>query len=342
VYYFYCMKTFVTGATGLVGAHIAYYLLKKGYSVRALRRATSSLKTIEFVFSCYEENSQALLNQIEWAEGDITDYYSIEDNLDGIDAVYHAAALVSYIPAEFALMEKINVEGTANIVNACMHKGIKKLGYVSSAAALGHDEHNSVYDEKTPWKQSPLVTHYGISKYNAEREVWRGVEEGLNAIIVNPVVVIGPGDWTKSSAEIIASVAKGLKFYTDNTMGFVDARDVAQATIQLMESDSKNERFVLCADNRTWQQVFYAIADGLGKPRPPYKAPEGMVIKLVVFFEKIKSLLTGKKPFLTNDSVKNAQVNQEFSSDKIKKALGYTFIPVEQSIKDAVAAYKKQ
>jgi nucleoside-diphosphate-sugar epimerase len=282
-----------------------------------------------------------LLSQIVWVDGDTTDYYSIEDNLEGIDMVYHVAALISYWPREFARMEKINVEGTANVVNACMFKGVKKLAFVSSAAALGHDVHTVVYDEKTPWKQSPYVTHYGISKYNAEREVWRGVEEGLSAIIVNPVVILGPGDWTKGSSEIITSIDKGLKFYSEHITGFVDARDVAQATIQLMDSDIKNERFVLCSENWNWKNLFFAIADALGKKRPSMEAPEGPLVKVVVFLEKIKSALTGKRPFLTTDSVKNAQVDQEFSSAKIKKALGYEFIAVVQSIKDTVAAYKR-
>lgn len=332
------MKVFITGATGLVGSHIAYYLLKKGYSVRALRRSSSSLKTTEAVFNCYE--SKDLFASIEWVEGDTTDYYSIEDNLEGVDMVYHAAALISYWPREFASMEKINVEGTANVVNACIFKGIKKLAFVSSAAALGHDVHTIKYDEKTPWKQSTYVTHYGISKYNAEREAWRGAEEGLDVIIVNPVVVVGPGDWSKGSAEIITSIDKGLKFYSDRITGFVDARDVAQATIQLMESDIKNERFVLCAENITWKNFFGLVAGALGKKAPSIKAPEGTLVNIVIFLEKIKSALTGKRPFLTTDSVKNAQVDQEFSSDKIKKQLGYTFIPVEQSVKDAVKAYK--
>lgn len=335
------MKIFITGATGLVGAHLAYYLLKKGYAVRALRRKQSSVKTTEYVFSCYEENPQMLLSQIDWVEGDTTYYYSIEDNLQGIDAVYHCAALISYWPKEFALMEKINVEGTANIVNACLHLGIKKVVFVSSAAALGHDTHVKVYDETTPWKQSPMVTHYGISKYNAEREVWRGSEEGLEVLIVNPAVIVGPGDWTKGSSEIITSVDKGLKFYTEHTTGFVDVRDVAQATIQLFESGIKNERFVLCADNLTWQQYFNLVADTLGKKRPSVKSPEGL-IGIVTFFESILSSLTGKRPFLTKDSVKNALVDQQFSSEKIKKQLGYTFIPVEESVKDAVKAYKNK
>ncbi len=334
------MKIFITGATGMVGAHLAYYMLKKGYAVRALRRSSSSLKTIAFVFACYENDPKPLLNQIEWLEGDTTDYYSIEDNLNGIDAVYHCAALISYWPKEFALMEKINTEGTANIVNACIFKGIKRLVFVSSAAALGHDEHITVYDENTPYKQSPMVTHYGMSKYNAEREVWRGSEEGLDVLIVNPVVVIGPGDWSKGSSEIITSIDKGLKFYSNHITGFVDARDVAQATIALMESGIKNERFILCADNLSWHNFFNIVADALGKKRPSIKTPEGLV-GIVTFLESIKSALTGKRPFLTKDSVKNALVDQEFSSEKIKKQLGYTFIPVEESVKDAVRAYKK-
>lgn len=334
------MKVFLTGATGLVGSHLAYYLLKKGYAIRALRRANSSLQTIQFVFGCYEKQPEALLDSIEWVEGDTTDYYSIEDNLDGIDQVYHAAALISYWKREFALMENINVNGTANIVNACLFKGIKKLAFVSSAAALGHDEHIKIYDEKTPWKQSPMVTHYGISKYNAEREVWRGAEEGLEVIIVNPVIIVGPGDWTKGSSEIITSVDKGLKFYTNYMAGYVDARDVAQATIKLMESHLKNERFVLSAENMDWQQYFNLVADTLGKKRPSIKTPEKL-ISLVTVLESLKSAITGKRPFLTKDSVKNALISQEFSSAKIQKQLGYTFIPISEAVTHAVKHYKR-
>lgn len=334
------MKTFVTGATGLVGSHIAYYLLKQGYQVRALRRSTSSLQVIQNVFKAYEEDATTLLNQIEWVEGDVTDYYSIEDNLQGIEHVYHAAALISYWPREFALMEQINVEGTANVVNACLQCGVKKLAFVSSAAALGHDEHTTAYHEETPWKQSPMVTHYGISKYNSEREVWRGTVEGLDAIIVNPSVVVGPGDWNKGSSEIITSIDKGLKFYSLHRTGFIDARDVAQATIKLMQSSIKNERFVLSAETHSWQSFFHYVADAMGKKRPPFKAPEGFLVTLIVFLEKIKSAITGKKPFLTTDSVKNAQVDQNFVSDKVRNRLGYQFISIECSVKDAVKHYK--
>ncbi|MDP4292032.1 MAG: NAD-dependent epimerase/dehydratase family protein, partial [Bacteroidota bacterium] len=185
---------FVTGGTGLLGAYLLLELTRRGDKVRALRREGGSLKTVENIFRANDDRAEELLGQIEWVKGDVCDIFSLEDALDGVEYVYHCAALVSFDPRDREKMMRVNVDGTANVVNASLAKGVKKLCHVSSIAALGRAEPGQAVDEKTAWKSSKQNSNYAISKYAGEREVWRGTEEGLKAVIVNPSIIIGMGD----------------------------------------------------------------------------------------------------------------------------------------------------
>ena len=223
----------VTGGTGLLGSHLLFQLVKHGKKVRAIKRKGSNTAMVERIFSYYSDDPHGIFSSIEWMDADILDYGAMEDALDGIEEVYHCAAVVSFDSRDHNLMKKVNTGATANLVNLCLHHKVKKFCHVSSIATLGRTDNDGVTDEETYWKTSRKNSFYSVSKYGAEREVWRAMEEGLNAVIVNPSVILGPGFWHGNSG-LFRLVDHGLKYYTEGVNGYVDVRDVANAMILLM------------------------------------------------------------------------------------------------------------
>jgi len=324
---------FVTGGTGLVGAHLIFDLLQKGTPVRALKRSTSSLAVVEKVFHYYSKNANDLLKKIAWIEGDILDFYLLDEIIQENEEVYHAAAFVSFNPDDHDQIRQINVEGTHNMVNACIKNKVRKLCYVSSIAALGRGESNHTTTEEDYRDATYKSSVYSQSKFDAEQEVWRGIAEGLNAVMVNPSVIIGPGDWSKGSSQLIQTVYKGLKFYTKGINGYVDVRDVSKAMIQLMESDISAQRYILSSENWSYKQLFDSIANALGVASPPYLA--GSLLSGISWRAfRVLSLLTGKKPIITKETAHSANSTYAYSSEKIIKELEFNFIPLRQSIED--------
>ena len=184
----------VTGATGLVGSHLLLHLLQNGEEVRALYRNQENIQKTKALFQW--KNQSDLFEKINWFQGCITEIPSLEIAFQDIDYVYHCAAVISFNPNDEEILRKANIEGTANIVNFCLAKNIKKLCYVSSIAALGDlQEHENIITEETEWNPEKPHSDYAITKYGAEMEVWRGQEEGLDSIVVNPGVILGPGFW---------------------------------------------------------------------------------------------------------------------------------------------------
>lgn len=283
----------------------------------------------------YFSGNPELMGKVEWVTGDVTDIFSLEEALEGITQVYHCAARVSFLPTDRDLMHHVNIKGTANVVNACLDKKIDKLCFVSSVAALGRTYTSELIDENASWKTSKLNSSYAVSKYGAEQEVWRGVAEGLDAVIVNPGVIIGPGNWITDSSMLFRQVAKGLKFYTAGVTGFVDVKDVSKAMIDLMESGTVNERFILVGENKPYRDVMDRIADKIGKPRPNiYAGP--LLSGFAWRVEYLKWKITGSKPIITQETARSAAGKHYFSNEKIKKLLGMKFTPVEESV-DRVA-----
>ena len=323
----------VTGGTGLLGSHLLYDLVKDGTKVIALKRSNSSTSQVEKTFSYYHQNPENILKNIEWREGDITDIYSLYEAFDNIEKVYHAAACLSFDPSDKKQMQNVNEKGTANVVNACLEKNIKKLCYVSSIATLGRVDNDGIIDEETHWKNSNNNSKYSISKYNAEREVWRGIAEGLQAVIINPGVIIGPGNWEKGSSQLIDRVWSGLKFYTPGVNGYVDVRDVSRAMIELMNSEIVNERFIISSENLDYLTFFSYVADALGKKKPSINAPY-FTGQLAWRLEKLLTSLTGKNPLITKETARTAYQKYYYSSEKISKALNFKFIPMQQCISD--------
>ena len=320
---------FLSGGTGLVGAHILLKLTESGQKVKALKRKRSSLTVIKNIFSHYKKTD--LLKSIEWIEGDLLDLFSLQEGIKGCNTVIHCAAIVSFNPKDFKKVMKINVEGTANIVNICLENNIEKLAYISSIATL-NDEKNQVRTEDSFWKESKSNSQYAKSKYLSEQEVWRGIEEGLNSIIVNPSVILGPGDWTKGSSQMFEKVWKGLKFYSSGSTGYIDVLDVAKCVVKLLEKEIINERFILNAENKKYRDIFDSIAENLNKPKPHIKVSP-LIKEIAWRIEWLKSFITKKIPLITKETANTAMKNKSFSNEKIIKALDYKFIPIEESIK---------
>jgi len=320
---------FVTGGTGLVGSHILLRLAKEGLPFKALKREASSLQICENVFSYY--TARDLFENINWVTGDVNDIPSLENAMEGCAKALHCAAIVSFHPAEAELMRKINIEGTANVVNVALSKGIKKLGYISSIAALGRNSTVGIVDEECYFKATKLDSNYALSKYYAEQEVWRASQEGLDVVIVNPSVILGPGDWNKGSSQIFQKIHWGLKFYTTGSTGYVDVIDVANSLVDLLFSSAKNERFIVNGVNLKYRDCFDRIAIALGKPKARIKVTP--LLKEVAWrLEGIRSFITSKTPLLTKETANSAMTEGAYSSQKIKKEIDFQFTAIETTI----------
>ena len=323
---------FVTGATGLVGSHLLYDLLQKGYHVKALKRPQSNTLQVRKTFGLYTDDADALFRKIEWTDGELTNFQSMSEAIDGCIHVYHVAAVVSFNPSDRTEMIRINVEGTANIVNVCIEKKVT-LCHVSSIGALGRSESEGLITENDLWQTARGRSAYAYSKYKSEMEVWRGIAEGLQAVIVNPAVILGPGDRTKGSSKFFSQVYRGLRFYTPGVTAFVDVRDVSRCMWQLMEQERFGERYILSAGDLSYRELFNLIADGLKVKRPTIAARLWM-LKTAYRLLWLIGKMTGKNPVLTKETVHSAFQQIRYSNEKIGKTLGYEFITLEKSIED--------
>jgi nucleoside-diphosphate-sugar epimerase len=336
---------FVTGGTGLVGAHLLFELTSSGKKVKALRRKSSNLQQVLKTFSWYSENPETPFSLIEWVDGDILDYFGMEKLLEGITEIYHCAAIVSFDPKERKKMISNNVEGTSNLVNAALENGVKKICHVSSVAALGHCENGQSITEETNWVPSKKVSAYSESKFFSETEIWRGIEEGLEAVIVNPSIILGPANWETGSAKMFKTVWEGIKFYTRGVTGFIDVKDVVKAMVLLMEGSNfesaKNNRFLLSSENISYGEVFFQIANALGKPRPKFYA-NSFLMGFVWRTTRFISLLTGKSPLITRETAANAKRIRKFDGSKITRLFGFQYQPVSESIQKTAAIFKKE
>jgi nucleoside-diphosphate-sugar epimerase len=296
----------VTGATGLVGSHLVSQLVSKGESIRALYRTTiPSIPGAE---------------NIDWFQADILDVIALEAAMEGVTEVYHCAAIVSFSAKGQDAMHLTNIEGTANIVNASLEAGIRKMVFVSSVAALGRIRTDQAINETMDWTEETSNSEYGKTKYLAEMEVWRGIGEGLNAVIVNPVIILGSGDWTKGSSAIFKSAYDQFPWYTEGSSGFVDVLDVVAAMQALMASELSAQRYILSGANLGYRDVFNMIADGFGKKRPHLKVSP-LLAEIVWRLEGIKSMFTGKQPLLTKETSRTARAKVVFDNSKLLKAL---------------------
>lgn len=322
----------VTGGTGFIGAYIIQELVKRNYTVRAIRRPSSRMPA--FI-------PAVILEKVEWVEGDVLDIGALEDAMEGIDAIIHSAAVVSFHAEDRRRMYQTNIQGTANVVNLALQLGIKRMVYISSVAALGRSARGETVDETKTWAENRLNTHYAISKQQAEMEVWRGMAEGLEAVIVNPSTVLGYGDWNNSSSAIFKQAYHGFPWYTEGVNGFVAVQDVALMAVDLLESEYSMERYILNGENLSFREIFNTMATAFGK-KPPHRKAGALLGQLAWRLEKIRSIISGKRPVLTKESAKVAQSKTYFSAKKVLEALpGRSFTPLKNVITESCIAYSK-
>ena len=320
----------VTGGTGLVGSHLLYHLVEKGKAVKAIYRTEDSLKKVRQIFGFYSDNPAPLFDKIQWVKADISDLVTLDAAFDSVDKVYHSAAMISFDPRHYKSLLKINAEGTANLVTLCAKHRIKKLCHVSSIAAIGKSSKEKTVTEDNAWNDDN-VSVYGLTKHDAELEVWRGTQEGVPAVIVNPGVVIGPGFWKSGSGTFFTYAAKGKKSYIPGGTGFVSVYDVVSCMVALMESNVQNERFILVNQNWSYQKFFQKIVKGLGMDPPSKKVPF-WALEFFWRWDWLRSRLRGKRRRLTRVMAKGLYTQEIYSSEKVKSTLNFEFDDLEQVI----------
>lgn len=322
---------FITGGTGFIGSYIIKNLVEKGFVVRAIRRSNK----LPFYIP------EKILNSVQWIEGDVLDIVSLSDAMQGADAVIHSAAIVSFSKKERHQMYHVNVEGTANVVNAAVENKIKRFLHISSVAALGRTTKTETVTEQKKWEENKSNTHYAISKHHAELHVWRGFAEGLEGVVINPSTVLGYGDWHQSSCAIFKNAYREFPWYTKGINGFVGVEDVAEAAARLLFSEITQQKFIVNADNWSFQQLFNTIADGFHKKAPHKEATKSMG-EIAWRLEKLKEMITGKKALLTRETAKVAHSKTSFDNSALLKALpGFQFTPLEMVIKKACEKYSE-
>jgi nucleoside-diphosphate-sugar epimerase len=309
---------FVTGATGLVGSHLIASLVEQGVAVIAIYR-----KDIPSIIGG---------DKVIWKRADILDMPSLLEAMEGATHVYHCAAIVSFVSNDAERMTKANQEGTANVVNACLELGIQKLVHVSSVAALGRIREDAPIDETMWWTPETSNSEYGKSKYLAEMEVWRAMGEGLHVAIVNPVIILGAGDWNSGSSAVFKSAYNEFPWYTEGVSGFVDVLDVVRAMQLLMQSTISGERYVISAEDVSYRTIFTMMAKAFGK-RPPFRKVTPLLAAIVWRLEAIKGIITGKAPLLTKETAATAQATVHFDNSKFLKAFpAFRYHKIEDTI----------
>ncbi len=330
----------VTGGTGIVGSHLLYSLLKENKQVRAIHRANSDIEAVKTVFKCYTTNIDALYDKIEWVEADITNIPDLTVAFENVTQVYHCAAFINFDPSNYKTLKKINVEGTANVVNLCLAKKVKKICYVSSVATLGSVPKGQLISEETFWNPDKKNNVYAITKYGAEMEIWRGTQEGLDAVIVNPGIIFGISPNAEGSGIIVKLGARGVSYYPTGGMGVVDVQDVVKAMVALMESSIKNERYILVGKNVSYHEILTKFAL-LYEKKPPTKKLSKTAILFFSFLDWLSSKIFRTKRRLVKATVRSMFSNSIYDSSKIKEQLDFKFTPVEVTLKRIFNASKK-
>ena len=329
----------VTGATGILGRVIVLELLKRGKTVRAAKRKSSNLEEVKDSFRFYTENPTEFFNKIEWINVDFEDIYSLQKALVGVEEVYHCAAKVSFHPKDKRKMYKTNIEGTKQLLYASENSSVKKFLFVSSIAVLDGFNENGELDESSDF--NPKVDHssYAISKHFSEMEVWRASAEGLNVAIVNPGLIIGSGNWNESSGTLFKELGENAYTFSGGT-SYVDVRDVAKISVELMENNIFGERFILISENKKYEEIANFIKQKLGKPATKI-IPNGL-LKVGVFLNAILGWLISPLKMANKVNVQSVTEFNKISNKKIKEKLNYEFIPLEESLAFHLENYLKR
>lgn len=330
----------VTGGTGLVGSHLLFNLVQKHQKIKAIYRRESTLQRLKKVFSYYTNTVEELYGKIDWVMADLNDIPALEIAFQDITHVYHCAAFVSFEPNKYNQLRKINIEGTANIVNLSITNSVEKICYVSSIAAIGHHLNpETLITEQTNWDSEKDNSVYAITKYGAELEVWRGSQEGLNCVIINPGIILGPGFWKGGgSGSLIRSIHKGLDYYPRGSSAYVDIWDTVAIMQQLMESDINNERYIVIAENRSFKSFQDEVAKNLGVKTAKKEASK-FLLAVAWRLDWLSSKLFGKRRKLSKQMANSINTKTIYDHSKISKALNYEFETLHKSIKKTCAYY---
>lgn len=314
----------VTGGTGFVGSYLLRQLLQQGYRrLKATKRHQSPMDLVA-----------SIADSVEWFEADILDIPALETAMEGVQIVFHCAAMISYETRDTKQLYRVNAEGTANIVNIALALGVEKLIHVSSISALGRLKDKNWYDEKFIWQNSPLNTGYSLSKFLAEQEVQRGIAEGLNAVIINPAVIIGAGYWDHTTCRFFRHTWNGNPFYPAGTTGFVDVRDVARFLVNLMESDITGERYIVSGENLRHRELLHLIAKGLVK-RPPTIKANRIISSLAWRIQWLNARLFGIKPFITKQSARTSARHFQYDNSKSIRDFQFSYTPIAKTIEES-------
>jgi len=320
----------VTGGTGLVGAHLLLKLVENGISVRAIHGKKSNLKKVEKVFGYYRKDSAALFNAIEWVEADINDIPALEIAFEGITHMYHAAALISFDPNNYKKLQKVNTEGTANIVNLCISNNIEKLCYDSTIGTIGKSRSDAKADEETVWTPHDANV-YALTKHAAEMEVWRASQEGLPVVMINPGFIIGPGFWNTGSGALFSIAKKGHRFYPPGGTGFITVHDVIQLLVGLMESNIKNERYIAVAENWTYHKMLTEITANYDL-KPPSIQLTFLQLEIGRWFDWLKNRILKNGRRITKSSIRSLKHREIYDNQKVRRDLNFEFEPLQGTI----------
>jgi len=278
-------------------------------------------------------------DKIQWIPASLQDIDLISEILPEVDVLIHTAAIVDFRKSKRDALYECNTHLVADLINACLRAEVKKVIHFSSIAAMGRAEESSLITEKTPWKESRLNSDYGKSKYLGELEVWRGVAEGLEAVIFNPSLVIGAGFWKKSTPTILPQVEKGRAFFPTGSNGIVDVRDVAQAVVLALEGAGANERFLLNGANLKYKELFSTLAKYINAPIPS-KPLSPKLLNLAVRIARICESLNINIPFPSQQlQVLSAQSN--YDGRKSEELLGLTYRPFNETLRETAEAYNQ-
>lgn len=330
----------VTGGTGLVGSHLLFELTKTDQNIRALYRSTKTIKNVKKVFSYYTDKTETQFKKIEWVQADLNDLPKLEDAFEGIEKVFHCAALISFAPNDYNQLKKVNTEGTANIVNLCISYSVQKLCYVSSVATMGFDPNK--ISEETTWKPEEIKNVYALTKYAAEKEVWRGIQEGVPSVILNPGVILGPGYFNSGSGLLFKIINKGLKYKTNGITGYVDVNDVVKSMLLLMSEKHLNERYIIVGKTLSFSELTSKISNVLGV-KAPKKFAKRWMLSYAWRIDWVKHKVLGKNRKLTKNMCKTLNSKNHYSSEKfLKVEKEFNFKPISQTILEVGNLFLKE
>ena len=333
----------VTGGTGLVGSHLLLELVKSGKKVRAIHRKNSDFKAVKNVFSYYIpfDEIDFLFDQIEWKEANLNDIPALAETFSEITTIYHCAALISFNPSDEKALRKINIEGTANIVNLCVALKVEKLCFISSIATMDLSLGEKFVTENFTWHPEKNHSEYAISKHGAEIEIWRGSQEGVPAIILNPGIILGPGFWDSGSGQLFKKINEGLNYHFPKTTGFVGVKDVVKAAITAMQSTIQNEQYIVVAENLSFEEVLGLVAESIQKPSPK-KTLKPWMIFIGWIYQSATNLLFGTKRFLKKEDYKLLFEHSFYSSEKLKSEFEFEYTPIREVILKTGEKFRKE